>query len=203
MFVSISAIIMRIRESLGWCPHHAAARGSNPPEAIHDSALDAAPAPGTSQVSLDTRRIRYRHTQIGTVQVWASVFAIVILALSYLYIGQYWFIFAALIFLGSALLLFGSLTTTVSGSDLEIRFGAFGIVKRVVPLPEITGISVVKTPWYFGWGIRWTPEGPLYNIAGDTGIEVRLSDGSRFRIGTDEPEALAAAITRTLSSSFL
>jgi len=160
--------------------------------------VPANPVPGASLASIESPRIRYRHTQIGTVQVWASVFAMVIIALSVLYIGNYWFSYAAIIFLGLTLLLFGSLTILVSRADLEIRFGAFGIVKRIVPLDTIAAVTVVKTPWYYGWGIRWTPEGPLYNMAGNAGIEVRLSDGSRFRIGTDEPEALAAAIRDAL-----
>jgi hypothetical protein len=34
------------------------------------------------------------------------------------------------------------------------------------------------------------PHGPLYNIAGPGGIEVVLADGKKFRVGTDDPEAL-------------
>ena len=191
-------IIWRIREFLGWCPHRAPARNGNPRTSLHETMVPANPVPGASQASIESPRIRYRHTQIGAVQVWASVFAIVVIALSVLYIGNYWFSYAAIIFLGLTLLLFGSLTILVSRVDLEIRFGAFGIVKRIVPLDTIAAVTVVKTPWYYGWGIRWTPEGPLYNMAGNAGIEVRLSDGSRFRIGTDEPEELAAAIRNAL-----
>lgn len=191
-------IIWRIREFLGWCPNKAAARSGNPRRVLYEAIFPADPVPGASQASLDIPRIRYRHTQIGAVQVWASVFAIVIIALSVLYIGDYWFSYAAIVFLGLTLLLFGSLTILVSRADLEIRFGAFGIVKRIVPLDTITAVTIVKTPWYYGWGIRWTPDGPLYNVAGDRGVEVTLNGGTRFRIGTDEPDALAKAITGDL-----
>ena len=57
---------------------------------------------------------------------------------------------------------------------------------------------MVKNPWYYGWGIRWTPDGPLYNIAGEGGVMLILADGKKIRIGSDEPELLAGAISQAI-----
>jgi hypothetical protein len=89
--------------------------------------------------------------------------------------------------------LFGSLTVTVGTRDLVIRFGPGPIGKRW-QLAEITDAQAVTNPWWYGWGIRVTPVGWLYNVSGLGAVEIRLSSGKRARIGTDEPERLAAAI---------
>jgi hypothetical protein len=52
----------------------------------------------------------------------------------------------------------------------------------------------VRTPWYYGWGIRLTPYGWLWNVSGTGGVELRFEDGGRFRVGSDEPDRLADAI---------
>ncbi len=48
--------------------------------------------------------------------------------------------------------------------------------------------------WYYGWGIRLTPHGRLYNLSGLEAVEVQLNTGKKFRIGTDEPDALVRAL---------
>ncbi|HEU4752170.1 MAG TPA: hypothetical protein VFU47_03600, partial [Armatimonadota bacterium] len=50
---------------------------------------------------------------------------------------------------------------------------------------------------WIGWGIRlaWD-HGPIsvYNVSGLEAVELRMKGGGRFRIGTDEPRELCAAI---------
>ena len=48
--------------------------------------------------------------------------------------------------------------------------------------------------WYRGWGIRLTPRGWLRNVAGLVGVEIVLSEGTIFRIGTNNPIGLPEAI---------
>lgn len=193
-------LIQRVREYMGWCPHSAAFRAEQPqvPAASFASGSEALPGSGTAAPG--GGETHYRHTQIGTIQVWASIAAIIIIALFIVYSGLDRFILVAtIVFLGGAILLFGSLTVQISKTDLRILFGPFGIINRIVPLADIRAVKVVTTPWYYGWGIRWTPEGKLYNIAGTEGVEVTLTDGIRFRIGTDEPNVLLRAITSVMT----
>jgi hypothetical protein len=85
------------------------------------------------------------------------------------------------------------LTIEVTDDALRASFGP-GWPKKEVPLDEIESATPVHNPWWYGWGIRLTPSGPLWNVAGLDAVELRLRNGKRFRLGTDEPAALAGAI---------
>jgi hypothetical protein len=50
-----------------------------------------------------------------------------------------------------------------------------------------------------GWGIRWTPASWMWNVSGFDAVEITYASGKRFRIGTNQPKELAAAITAALS----
>jgi len=91
-----------------------------------------------------------------------------------------------------------SLTVTVTMDHVACRFG-FGPVARRFPLDRIRAASAVRNHWWYGWGIRMTPHGRLYNVAGLDAIELELSDGKRVRIGTDEPTELLRAIREHLA----
>ena len=54
----------------------------------------------------------------------------------------------------------------------------------------------MRNPWYVGWGIRLGPGYWLWNVSGLSAVELVLADDRRFRVGTDEPEALSRAIER-------
>jgi hypothetical protein len=56
----------------------------------------------------------------------------------------------------------------------------------------------VRSRWWEGRGIRFTSQGMLYNVSGTRAVEVQLRDGTRFRLGTDEPERLGDAIRAEL-----
>ena len=73
------------------------------------------------------------------------------------------------------------------------------IIRKNFPLKEIEAYRVVKNPWYYGWGIRFTPRGWLFNVSGFSAIELQMKNGKRYRIGTDDPDNLAAALDETLN----
>jgi hypothetical protein len=52
----------------------------------------------------------------------------------------------------------------------------------------------VRNKWWYGWGIRLTPHGWLFNVGGLDAVELELASGRKFRIGTDEPQGLLNAI---------
>jgi hypothetical protein len=74
------------------------------------------------------------------------------------------------------------------------------VIHRRIPLTRIRGVSVVETPWYFGWGIRLTPWGWLWRVYGRSGVELKFDDGHRFRVGSDEPDKLVEALRRELQA---
>lgn len=91
--------------------------------------------------------------------------------------------------------LFGSLGVTVDASALRLRFGV-GMIRRSVPIRTIRGFRIVQTRWFYGWGIRFTPRGWLWNVAGLEAVELDLENGSHFTVGTDDPDGLARALAR-------
>jgi hypothetical protein len=95
-------------------------------------------------------------------------------------------------------MLFCTLTVRIGGGEIECRFGP-GLISKHIPLAAVRGARPVRTEWYQGWGIRLTSDGWLFNVSGLDAVEVELADGKRIRIGTDEPQTLAAAIRGRLS----
>jgi hypothetical protein len=91
------------------------------------------------------------------------------------------------------MLLFHSLTVEVARGYLVIRFGV-GLVRKRWPLKEIESVEIVRNRWWYGWGIRLTPHGWLFNVSGSDAVQVRLENGKQVRIGTDEPEKLQRAL---------
>lgn len=135
----------------------------------------------------------YHHTQIGYFVIIALVIACLFCLLFMIFIGFYWITFASLVLFSICLALFATLTVMISEDILEIRFGP-GIIRKKFSLKEIESCQVVKNPWYYGWGIRMTPHGWLYNVSGLSAIEITMKDGKKYRIGTDVPQDLAQAI---------
>ena len=88
---------------------------------------------------------------------------------------------------------FSTLTTKVSASEVEWYF-TFGFLKKTVQLGSIISTNAVRNKAWWGLGIRLLPQGWLYCISGLDVVELVLDDGSRIRVGTDEPREFNSAI---------
>jgi len=106
-----------------------------------------------------------------------------------------WLYVPGLLAFAALMLAFSRLTVVVDQTRVSVGFGG-GLARRRFELHSIEGASAVKTPWLAGWGIRVTRQGWLYNAWGRRAVQLRFTGGRRFTIGTDEPEALLAAIER-------
>ena len=140
----------------------------------------------------------YQHTQAGTFSRITIGAIMVLLLIAAIYLGPH--NPEALIFLGVvagilllAFLLFHSLTVEVAHGYLRIRFG-IGLIRREFRVKDIGAAEQVRNRWWYGWGIRLTPHGWLFNVSGYDAVQIRLKNGRQYRIGTDEPEALLAAL---------
>lgn len=91
------------------------------------------------------------------------------------------------------LAVFHSLRVRVSRNDIVLAFG-IGLVRKSFAIDHIQTAAIVKNHWYNGWGIRWIRGGWLFNVSGFDAVEIRLKNGRRYRIGTDQPRKLHAAI---------
>lgn len=144
---------------------------------------------------------QYRHTQIGYLLI--ILYGGVVVLIGYFNVLKGFnnpFALVALIVLLAILKFFSSLTVTVDDQVIKIQFG-LGVLRKFFPLKDIESYAVVKNPWYYGWGIRYTPRGWLYNVSGFSAIELQMQNGKRYRIGTDEPDNLAIALSDALNDA--
>jgi hypothetical protein len=196
-----------IRKHLGRCPR----AGSAP---AYRTAFEIPETAGIEQVPLrDPEPVRnqidggiwYRHTQpnlVGgrkTTCILIAFTLVMAAAIVFAPVPVFFrpvFLLLGLLALANAA--FSSLTVVLTQDLLEFWFGA-GIWHRKYRLISIARCSVVRNAWWHGWGIRWTPDGWLYNVAGPDAVAILFTDGRKIRIGTDEPGILCDAISTAIA----
>jgi hypothetical protein len=104
--------------------------------------------------------------------------------------------------LGTAAATFYSLTVEVDDNELRLVFGQ-GWFKKTFPLSEVQSVETVKTKPIQGWGVHFLGNGWLYNVYGLDAVELTMADGRRVMVGTDEPNALANAISENIGPRLL
>jgi hypothetical protein len=144
----------------------------------------------------------YRHTQPGILNrliIGAFILVVIVLAV---FLGEgdptaMWVMLMVSGILLVALALFHSLTVEIRHGRLRIRFGV-GLIRKTIAVKDIEQVETARNRWWYGWGIRLTPHGWLFNVSGLDAVQVRLRNGRSYRIGTDEPEKLCAAIEEAM-----
>lgn len=94
---------------------------------------------------------------------------------------------------------FVSLQISIDEKFLSLKFG-YGIYKKMFLLNDIVSAKTVRNYWYQGWGIRiWLwPKMLIYNVSGFDAVEIKLMNGKRYKIGTNEPKKLEQAILHSI-----
>lgn len=88
------------------------------------------------------------------------------------------------------------------GDALEIRFGPIPLFRKRVPYAAILEAQPDRSRVVDGWGIHWTPgRGWTWNLWGYDCVRLSLTGGRTLRIGTDEPEPLAAFLRTKIAAS--
>lgn len=146
----------------------------------------------------EERRIIYRHRQIGmatTLGLLAGAATQGVRAVRAVRSGRrkvWWYLPWVALF-AAVTYVFSSLTVEIDEATVRAGF-ANGIGRRTFKLADIEDTVVVEVPWSSGWGMRYTSLGWLYSVWGRRAVQLQLSDDRQFTIGTDEPEALKAAL---------
>ena len=138
----------------------------------------------------------YKHTQTG----WMILAPLLVAALGMLAIVYFGkdpianlVIYIVLAILVVAGFLFSSLTVMVDRDTIAWHFGP-GFWKKTIARSDIASIEQIKTKWWWGYGIRMTPKGWMYNVAGNQAVALNLKTGKTVLIGADEPDKLARAL---------
>lgn len=142
----------------------------------------------------------YEHTQPGTLVRVATAPMVVVSLAMYARGAGLALSVVPILFYGLILLLFGSLTVKIDDRRLRLAYGV-GLVRKSFDLGEVRSADRVRNPWYYFWGIRWYGRGLLYNVSGFDAVRIRLEGDREARIGTDEPDALEAAIRAAIGSA--
>jgi hypothetical protein len=190
------SIVETISEYLGWCPNGNAMRAKQTGDSgtVFLSGNTRVPAPGEAGGTGRPRDGGYEHTQRGSVILAAVGTAVILILVSMIIFGPVLVSALVLLILIVVFAIMSRLTVSVTDTRLKIRFGPVGLIRKEWLLSDIISATPVTNQWIYGWGIRWTPHGPLYNVAGSRAVEILLLSGRKVRIGTDEPETLCRAL---------
>ncbi|SFR52304.1 hypothetical protein SAMN04490243_2576 [Robiginitalea myxolifaciens] len=145
----------------------------------------------------------YKKTQIGTLFI---VFMCVFVALISIpaFLGKGVQVLTSTPFLVSyglifiILLLFFRMQLELTPEGVRITYG-IGIIRIFLPIDKVHRTESISTKWYWGLGIRYTPEGVLYNIQGLQAVRVYYEVGGQKKsvmLGTAAPEDLAHALEK-------
>jgi hypothetical protein len=140
----------------------------------------------------------YRHTQHAGPGWWFQVAVLVALALGVeAWFNGYVVLFVAAMLIaliaGPVFMVLSRLTVEVDDIALRAFFWR-GWPCKTLPLAEARSVQAVRNHWWYGFGIWWIPRGTVWTVWGFDAIQFELSSGRVLRIGTDEPEALLAAL---------
>jgi hypothetical protein len=129
---------------------------------------------------------------------WGILILLVCLAIAVIAAAILWLtgtraMLFTLFIVGGLAILFCALTVDISGNELRWYFGP-GFWSYRLALDDIQTVAVVRNHWWNGWGIRAAPGFTLYNVSGLDAVELKLKSGEIRRIGTDDPQGLAAAL---------
>lgn len=81
-----------------------------------------------------------------------------------------------------------TLITEINDFGIQMHFVPF--VKKTIAWNQVASLKIVNYG-FVGYGIRMgSPHGTVYNIKGNMGLALVLKDGTKFVIGTQQPEAL-------------
>lgn len=96
-------------------------------------------------------------------------------------------------------LLFYGMTTLIDNDKIVISFG-IGLIRKRVVIRDIKYAQPVQTPWYYGYGIRWIPNGWLFNVSGSDAVQINFKHHKRIiTIGTRKQAVLTNEIRKRIA----
>lgn len=148
--------------------------------------------------------IKYKHTQIGYLMIVVMLSVLVLFAWAQITAraeppsvnsGTNFAISFTMVLVLIILSSFATLTVVIDENYLRIKFG-YGVFRKKFLLKKIISVKAVKNHCYCGWGIRlrFSPYMWIFNVSGFDAVEIVMKNGKIYRIGTDEPKELEAAI---------
>ncbi|MEX1207561.1 MAG: hypothetical protein WD652_03080 [Acidimicrobiia bacterium] len=140
---------------------------------------------------------RYERTQRSFLLHWIMVPLLVVVLGGVVLEGAppwAWLLIAVyLVALSWVTVTFSMLTVLVGAEQIRVYFGR-GWPRKAISRADIVSVRAVRNEWWHGLGIRWIRHGALWNVWGRDAAELQLRSGRVFRVGTDDVDALVAAL---------
>lgn len=144
----------------------------------------------------------YKHSQLGTLILIALGVATIV-SIATLFLTDHYNLngveFTVPVVFFILLSQFYSLTVEINQQTVVVKFGP-GLIRKSILLADIKSCEIVRNKWWYGWGIRLTPHGWMFNISGLDAVEILRKNGKKFRIGTNDTRNLAEAINRKIGT---
>jgi hypothetical protein len=116
-----------------------------------------------------------------------------------------WIAYLFFILFGLGLpLLFLLMRLTVEVLPDRVRVTYWPLTRRDILFGDISAAEPITYNSLFefgGWGIRGLGRRVAYNVRGGRGVELHLRDGRSVVLGSQQPDALAAAVIRAMGGS--
>jgi hypothetical protein len=106
---------------------------------------------------------------------------------------------AAITFVIALLLLVMRLDTQIKRNGVYVRFFPIQLYFRHYSWDKILKCYVRKykpLAEFGGWGLRFGVSGKAYNISGNKGLQLELTNNKKLLIGTQKPEELSEALNK-------
>ena len=136
----------------------------------------------------------YRHTQVSQLLRWGGFLPAIGLVIAGRFMQEPTALLPIVAVIGGAGWVFSSLTIEVTETELTWFFSS-GVWRESIKRDEIVSAIPARNKWWWGWGVRRTPRGWLYNVAGLDAVEIALRDGRTLRLGVDQATALIKALS--------
>ncbi|MET1055518.1 MAG: hypothetical protein ABWY16_09435 [Pedobacter sp.] len=143
---------------------------------------------------------QYKNSQTGWLMLVLFTLIPIQITVSYLRLGQAHvpttvFVILLVLFIG-LIITFYKLTVKADKECIHLIYG-LGLVHIRIRPQAVTEVKIVNTPWYYGYGIRFTPKGMLYNIQGSSAVQMTYLDSKTTNgklktvmIGTNDASGL-------------
>jgi len=139
----------------------------------------------------------YRHTETSLLNLVALGVPMVACAAAFLIVPMpspwTYLVLGLAVFFLVLVILFHSLTIEIDEREIRMHFGP-GLVRKKWTVSGCLDARRTKTRLIDGWGIKLTNRGWLYSVSMPDAVLIRFTTGKSVQLGTDEPEALLAAL---------
>jgi hypothetical protein len=143
-------------------------------------------------------RYHQRHTSIKALLLFIPIAAIV--GGSFLLVAKepkpaIAMMLAVITFVATVVAVFSTLSVEITGDELVLGF-LFGAMRRRIPLADIVRVERTTLPWWYGTGVKLGPKRTSYLIWPGPAAAVELKSGRTIQIGTNDADALLAALAQ-------